>query len=83
MSPEERTKLYHDVLSVDARGRALLEDLEHRFCSRPAVVTAGGIDAILQTYERAAQRAVLDYCHSQIARHSAQPTPEGEATWKP
>lgn len=69
--------LYRDVFETDSRGRTVLENLERRFCSQPAVVTSGGIDAILTTYERAAQRAVLDFIHAQIARANAvgEPAP--------
>lgn len=47
-------------------GAAILEHLTRVF-ARPAVVT-GGIDAVLETYQRDGQRRVLEYIVSQINR---------------
>lgn len=57
---------YADLFEVDKRGQRILEDLIRRFV-RPAV-SKGGIDAVLQTYERAGQRAPLDYITTMINR---------------
>lgn len=47
-------------------GAAILEDLTLIF-ARPAVVK-GGIDAVLETYQRDGQRRVLEHIVSQINR---------------
>lgn len=77
-SPDELADLCHAVFSADVRGRAILEHLERRYCRAAPVVTNGGIDAILTTYQRAAHREVLDYIHALIARaerpHDETPT---------
>ncbi len=67
-SPTELAELARAIFVVDARGRTLLEHLERRFCTVTPVVTEGGIDAVLQTYQRAAHRELLDYIHTLIAR---------------
>lgn len=58
--------LYKQVFEDDRRGAAILEHLTKLF-ARPAV-TAGGIDAVLQTYHRDGQRRVLEYIVGQINR---------------
>jgi hypothetical protein len=57
---------YADLFEVDRRGARILEDLILRF-SRPAV-NKGGIDAVLQTYERMGQRNVIEFIVNQINR---------------
>ena len=57
---------YADLFEVDKRGARILEDLIKRF-ARPAV-NKGGIDAILQTYERMGQRNVIEHIVNQINR---------------
>lgn len=61
-SPE----LYKEVFEDDKRGAAILEHLTQIF-ARPAVVK-GGIDAVLETYQRDGQRRVLEHIVSQINR---------------
>lgn len=57
---------YADLFEVDRRGVRILEDLILRFV-HPSV-SKGGIDAILQTYDRMGQRKPLDFIMSQINR---------------
>jgi hypothetical protein len=57
---------YADLFEIDKRGQRILEDLIRRFV-RPMVST-GGIDAVLQTFERAGQRKPLDFIMQQINR---------------
>lgn len=57
---------YRDLFEVDKRGQRILEDLIKRFV-RPSVST-GGIDAVLQTFERMGQRKPLDFITTQINR---------------
>lgn len=57
---------YRDLFEVDKRGQRILDDLIRRFV-RPPVMT-GGIDAVLQTYDRAGQRKPLDFITTQINR---------------
>lgn len=59
-------QLYKDVFEDDKRGIAILEELTQIF-ARPAVVK-GGIDAVLETYQRDGQRRVLEFIVSQINR---------------
>lgn len=61
-TPQEYAALFED----DRRGVAILEHLTQLF-ARPAVVT-GGIDAVLQTYQRDGQRRVIEFIVSQINR---------------
>ncbi len=61
-SPEQYKALFED----DKRGAAILEHLTHTF-ARPAVVK-GGIDAVLETYQRDGQRRVLEFIVNQINR---------------
>lgn len=60
--PKEYAALFED----DQRGAAILEHLTRTF-ARPAVVT-GGIDAVLETYQRDGQRRVLEFIVNQINR---------------
>lgn len=62
---------YADLFEIDKRGRRILEDLIRRFV-RPSVST-GGIDAVLQTYDRAGQRKPLDFIMQQINRANGAP----------
>lgn len=61
-TPAEYAALFED----DRRGAAILEHLTRTF-ARPAVVT-GGIDAVLETYQRDGQRRVLEFIVNQINR---------------
>ena len=63
-TPQDYAALFED----DRRGAAILEDLTQIF-ARPAVVK-GGIDAVLETYQRDGQRRVLEHIVSQINRAS-------------
>jgi hypothetical protein len=59
-TPQAYRRLFED----NADGAAVLDDLVRRF-SQPQV-SAGGIDAVLKTYERGGMRKVLDYILGQI-----------------
>lgn len=61
-TPQDYAALFED----DRRGAAILEHLTRLF-ARPAV-TSGGIDAVLQTYQREGQRRVLEFIVGQINR---------------
>lgn len=61
-TPQDYAALFED----DRRGAAILEHLTRLF-ARPAVTT-GGIDAVLQTYQREGQRRVLEFIVGQINR---------------
>ena len=66
---------YRRVFEDNADGVAVLEDLVRRF-SQPQV-SAGGIDAVLKTYERGGMRKVLDHILGQInAAHGVPDVPE-------
>ncbi|WP_419204340.1 hypothetical protein [Bordetella trematum] len=67
---------YREIFEDDRRGVAVLEDLVSRF-ARPAV-TSGGIDAVLQTYQRDGMRRVIDYIVSQVNRANGVPDPNAE-----
>ena len=58
--PQAYRRLFED----NADGVAVLDDLVKRF-SQPQV-SAGGIDAVLKTYERGGMRKVLDHILGQI-----------------
>ena len=69
--PQAYRRLFED----NADGVAVLEDLVRRF-SQPQV-SAGGIDAVLKTYERGGMRKVLDHILGQInAAHGVPDVPE-------
>ncbi len=73
--------LYRDIFDVDVRGQAIFEDLYRRFASRAKVHTAGGIDAVLKTYQDAAHREVIEYIVTMVNRGNGvndSPTPEGD-----
>lgn len=59
-------------------GAAILEDLTRRF-ARPAVMT-GGIDAVLQTYQRDGMRRVIEHIVTQINRANGVPDTNAEQT---
>lgn len=69
--PQAYRRLFED--SQD--GVAVLEDLVKRF-SQPQV-SAGGIDAVLKTFERGGMRKVLDHILGQInLAHGVPDVPE-------
>ena len=80
--PDELDLLYLDIFETDQRGAAIFEDLFRRF-GRGGVVTDGGIDAVLKTYQRAARREVLDYivtrCNRARGVDDATETPQADA----
>jgi hypothetical protein len=67
MSDPERTErqrlagLFHDIFEVDRRGQEIFEALYRKFAAHAKVHTAGGIDAVLKTYQDAAHREVIEY----------------------
>lgn len=63
-NPDPHT--YKAIFEDDTRGAAILEHLTRTF-ARPAVVN-GGIDAVLETYQRDGQRRVLEFIVNQINR---------------
>jgi hypothetical protein len=67
---------YADIFEDDARGAAILEDLVRRF-ARPAVVQ-GGIDAVLQTYQRSGERHVVDFIVRKIEQARGRETNASE-----
>jgi hypothetical protein len=80
-SLEHLQHLYTDVFETDARGAAIFEDLYRKFVrGQQSVVTSGGIDAVLKTYQCAAHRQVLDYitkmCNAGRGVYDAAPTPQ-------
>lgn len=65
MSRSELTPQDYALVFEDHKvGAAILEDLARRF-ARPAVTT-GGIDAVLQTYQRDGMRRVVEFIVTQI-----------------
>lgn len=56
--------LYRQIFEIDQRGAAIFEDLVQRF-SQPAVVE-GGIDAVIKTYHRMGEHAVIQHIVRQI-----------------
>lgn len=72
-------EIYRRLFEDNADGVAVLDDLVSRF-SQPQV-SAGGIDAVLKTYERGGMRKVLDHILGQINRaHGVHDVPEDPAT---
>lgn len=68
---------YRDLFETDRRGQRILEHLISRFVRPP--VTTGGIDAVLQTFERVGQRKPLDFIMTQINRANGAPDePQGD-----
>lgn len=80
LSPDDLAERFHAIFAVDVRGREVLAYLERKYCTATPVVTTGGIDAVLQTYQRAAHRELLDHIHTMIARATADPTETPIAT---
>ncbi len=80
--PDELDILYLDIFETDQRGAAIFDDLFKRF-GRGGVITDGGIDAVLKTYQRAARREVLDYivtrCNRARGVDDAIDTPQADA----
>ena len=63
-TPQSLAELYRQIFEVDKRGAAIFEDLVRRF-SKPAKVE-GGIDAVIQTYHRMGENAVVQHIVRQI-----------------
>lgn len=61
---ENRSELYRQIFEVDQRGAAILEDLVKLFSK--AAVTEGGIDAVLKTFHRQGEQAVVQHIVRQI-----------------
>lgn len=59
-------ELYRQIFEVDKRGAAVLEQLVLLF-SKPAK-QEGGIDAVIQTYHRMGEHAVIQHIVKQINR---------------
>jgi hypothetical protein len=77
MTAAANAETYKQIFEDDVRGASILEDLVGRF-SRPAVVK-GGIDAVLETYSRAGNRAVIDYIFRRLEQaNGVQPVNEDE-----
>lgn len=69
--PRPTAQDYADLFEVNRQGARVFEDLVQRFY-RPQV-TKGGIDAVLETYERGGMRKVIDFITTQINRaHGVQ-----------
>lgn len=68
MSTQLDPAVYARVFENHAEGRMILEELTARF-ARPAV-TSGGIDAILQTYQRDGSRRVIEFIVGRINQAS-------------
>ncbi len=64
LTSENRSELYRQIFEVDHRGAAILEDLVKLF-SKPAI-TEGGIDAVLKTFHRQGEQAVVQHIVRQI-----------------
>ncbi len=76
MDSDELAYVYRDLFETDRRGALILEDLVQRF-SKP-MVSKGGIDAVLQTYQRGGERNVVDHIVRQINRANGVREAEGE-----
>jgi len=61
-------QLFRDIFETDKRGALIFEDLYRRFASKARVHTAGGIDAVLKTYQDAAHREVIEYIVTRVNR---------------
>lgn len=64
---EELDAIYLRIFEDHREGVAILDDLHARF-GTPAVVTQGGIDAVLKTYTNTAKSSVVAYILNRIAR---------------
>lgn len=69
--PRPTPQDYADLFEVDKRGQRILEHLISVFTRPPVCI--GGIDAVLQTYDRMGQRKVLDFILQQINRANGVP----------
>ena len=67
---------YFEIFKMNPHGVLILEQLEGLF-AKPAVVK-GGIDAILQTFQREGMRQVLDHINTQIDMAGKQPQTQEE-----
>lgn len=67
-------EVYARVFENHHEGRMILEELTRRF-ARPAVTT-GGIDAVLQTYQRDGSRKVIEFIVARINQAAGLDTPE-------
>ena len=67
---------YADLFETDKRGARILDDMIRRF-ARPAV-NKGGIDAVLQTYQRMGAREVIEFIANQINRANGVPVDNEE-----
>jgi hypothetical protein len=66
-------ELYRQVFEVNKNGEAILDALERKF--NQGAVTSGGIDAVLQTYERLGCVKVLKYITAMINQaNNLEPT---------
>jgi hypothetical protein len=72
----ETALLYKAVFETDVRGQKVFAHLTKRFASGEAIVTEGGIDAVLQTYRKAANREVLDFILTMLDRADQGPSQE-------
>lgn len=68
MAIEVDAAMYKRVFEDHHEGRLIFDALLLQF-ARPAVVK-GGIDAVLETYQRDGQRRVLEFITAQINRAS-------------
>jgi hypothetical protein len=59
-----RAAKYRVVFSLNVTGREVLADLEKQFAKAPDL--SGTQEAMLKSYLRSAQRAMLDHIHMQI-----------------
>lgn len=60
----DRAARYREVFLLNASGREVLLDLEKQFAKAPDL--SGTQEAMLKSYLRSAQRAMLDHIHLQI-----------------
>lgn len=75
--PSKPTPADYALIFEDHRvGAAIFEDLVQRFAR--GAVTSGGIDAVLQTYQHAGMRKVLDYITLRINQTHGVPDPNAD-----
>lgn len=74
--PEVTPLMYSRLFEGSETGKAVFEDLVLRFARRH--VTSGGIDAVLQTYERAGARSVIEYITGKINQAAGVPPSDDE-----
>ncbi|WP_439587499.1 hypothetical protein [Hydrogenophaga sp.] len=73
--------LFRDIFETDKRGAEIFEILYRRFAAKAKVHTAGGIDAVLKTYQDAAHREVIEFIVAACNRANGvddSPNPPGE-----